>query len=414
LKQLFIFPVSFPYYKAAENTFLEHEVIILLKYFPEIIIFPSVALGRKQEIDNKIKIDLSLANYISLKRHKLIESALALLTPILYKEIFNNYKQQDFNNIKRIIRFTSYALIVKKWFKNYLTDHDINNENILLYTYWCTSTTLGLGLMKKRYKNIKLISRAHGIDLYEERGPIFYRRRTLELLDAFFLISNDALNYTTKKYPESIKKYKVSGLGVKSAGFVCHHSNDNVFRIVSCSYVDENKRVNLLLESIIELCQSNPEQIIQWDHFGDGILFNELKSLVNKVTLNNIKITLHGWIDNELLMQYYKENCVDLFISLSSSEGRPVSMQEAQSCGIPILATAVGGVSEIVIPEVGILLNQNPTPIEIAEGILFFIINPDKAKTMREESIKNWQMNFNAEINFENFAKELKMLSDKI
>jgi len=71
-------------------------------------------------------------------------------------------------------------------------------------------------------------------------------------------------------------------------------------------------------------------------------------------------------------------------------------------------------VSEIVVPEVGILLTQNPTPTEIAEGILFFINNPDKVQIMRQKSVENWQLNFNAEINFENFAEELKLLSEKI
>ena len=125
-------------------------------------------------------------------------------------------------------------------------------------------------------------------------------------------------------------------------------------------------------------------------------------------------INLFGWIDNVEVLNHYKKNPVDLFISVSASEGRPVSMQEAQSCGIPILATAVGGVPEIVSKEVGMLLSQNPTPMEIVEGILFFINNPDKDLTMREESVENWKLNFNAEINFENFAKELKMLSEKI
>ena len=39
---------------------------------------------------------------------------------------------------------------------------------------------------------------------------------------------------------------------------------------------------------------------------------------------------------------------VDLFLTVSANEGIPVSIMEAQSFGIPVIATDVGGISEIV------------------------------------------------------------------
>ena len=83
---------------------------------------------------------------------------------------------------------------------------------------------------------------------------------------------------------------------------------------------------------------------------------------------------------------------------------------EAQSFGIPVIATAVGGTPEIVTEKVGILLSENPSPEEIARAIKFFIDHPEITKQMRSNSIENWEKNFNAEKNFSEFAKYLKMV----
>jgi colanic acid/amylovoran biosynthesis glycosyltransferase len=54
--------------------------------------------------------------------------------------------------------------------------------------------------------------------------------------------------------------------------------------------------------------------------------------------------------------------------------------------GIPIIATDVGGNSEIVTNDNGLLLSCNPNPIEIAEAIKWFTKNPIAVKAMRENS----------------------------
>lgn len=52
-------------------------------------------------------------------------------------------------------------------------------------------------------------------------------------------------------------------------------------------------------------------------------------------------------------------NDFDLFVNMSLSEGIPVSIMEAISFGIPIIATNVGGNAEIVNDETGVLIPVN-------------------------------------------------------
>ena len=59
----------------------------------------------------------------------------------------------------------------------------------------------------------------------------------------------------------------------------------------------------------------------------------------------------------------------DSFITTSSTEGLPVSIQEAMAAGIPIIGTNVGGIPEMIDGN-GVLLSANPSNKEVAEAIL--------------------------------------------
>ena len=118
-----------------------------------------------------------------------------------------------------------------------------------------------------------------------------------------------------------------------------------------------------------------------------------------------------GHLPNEEVLQYYRNNPVDVFINLSLTEGgAPVSIMEAISCGIPVVATRVGGNPEIVSDRNGILLSENPLPEEIAAALFTFIDNPGRAAQWRIGSRIVWQEKFNSLKNFEAFARRLKTI----
>jgi glycosyltransferase involved in cell wall biosynthesis len=103
-------------------------------------------------------------------------------------------------------------------------------------------------------------------------------------------------------------------------------------------------------------------------------------------------------------MAFYKDNPVDVFLNVSESEGCPVSAQEAASCGVPIVATDVGGNSEVATEANGFLLPPNPTPDEIAETLLSLIDHPAAAAVKGENSKALWRTRFAAEQNSQAFA----------
>jgi glycosyltransferase involved in cell wall biosynthesis len=83
---------------------------------------------------------------------------------------------------------------------------------------------------------------------------------------------------------------------------------------------------------------------------------------------------------------------------------------EAISYGIPVIATSVGGNTEIVSDRNGILLDSNPTPEEIAQALLKICDSPGLAQKMRVESRRVWEESYNADVNFRAFAEQLKAI----
>ena len=115
-----------------------------------------------------------------------------------------------------------------------------------------------------------------------------------------------------------------------------------------------------------------------------------------------------GQLPNNQILKYYSENKVDCFIHTSEIEGgAPVSIMEAESAGIPIIATDVGGVREM-IQNNGILLSSNPTVDEIANAIEIIINSSDKEKEeMKRNSERIWNEKFDAKKNAKKFIEEV-------
>jgi glycosyltransferase involved in cell wall biosynthesis len=82
-------------------------------------------------------------------------------------------------------------------------------------------------------------------------------------------------------------------------------------------------------------------------------------------------------------MSFYSSVPVVLFINVSSSEGVPVSIMEAMSFGIPVMATDAGGTSELVSEKTGLLINIDIAPQELAYKIEELISRPDLSKLRR-------------------------------
>ena len=279
----------------------------------------------------------------------------------------------------------------------------------LIYSYWLSTGAIA-AIFSKHYseKSIPIISRVHNFDLYAERHnpPICpYQPFLVNSIDKVVAISNDGHDYLLKKYPKSSKTITKSRLGVLG-GKKAVPSSDNVLRIVSCSFLVPVKRVELIAKALMKI-----DIPIHWVHIGDGPERVNIEALISQINNPKIKVLLLGQLPNEEVLHYYETHPVDLFINVSSFEGIPVSIMEAMSRGIPVAATPVGGIPEIVNQDNGFLFSINPSASEIREVLKnFYGLKKEKQLQKRSSAFATWENMYNAETNYLSFINELYLL----
>ncbi|MDO8872116.1 MAG: glycosyltransferase family 4 protein [Methanoregula sp.] len=100
---------------------------------------------------------------------------------------------------------------------------------------------------------------------------------------------------------------------------------------------------------------------------GEGELGDQIKQFIHKNNLQDM-ISLLGWVPHEELPDHL--NKLKLLVLPSYTEGFPNIILESMACGVPVLATPVGAVCDILDDGVtGFLLEQN-SPEKIADTII--------------------------------------------
>ncbi len=264
-------------------------------------------------------------------------------------------------------------------------------------------------LLKLKNLEIKVVSRAHGWDVHEERHSNNYlpfRNLLAEILNTVYTISENGKAYLSIRYPSLKEKIQISRLGTMSLLSIPEILKDGTFHILSISSIIPLKRVDKILEFLSSLTNLK----IKWTHIGTGSEFEKLKKLaIQKSQQNpNFSFEFLGQLSNSNVRDVLATRYFDLFINLSETEGIPVSIMEAQSAGIPVLATNVGGTSEIVTCENGFLVKKDFIIKEVVSIIQKYLSSTEEEiQQKRNASNENWKQNYNAETNYNEFVKLL-------
>ena len=110
---------------------------------------------------------------------------------------------------------------------------------------------------------------------------------------------------------------------------------------------------------------------------GDGQERAALETLVTQLGLNE-HVEFLGW-RRDLAALY---GGMDLFVLTSLNEGTPVSLIEAMAAGVPAIATAVGGVPDVIEDGVSGALIPPRQPEELADAIVQAVLQPEQAQRM--------------------------------
>jgi glycosyltransferase involved in cell wall biosynthesis len=138
------------------------------------------------------------------------------------------------------------------------------------------------------------------------------------------------------------------------------------------------KRVELLLHATGHASQAGAP--VQLAVVGDGAERSALQSLARELGIREI-VHFLGYRRNLPRIAA----AADLAVLSSDNEGTPVSLIEAAAAGTPAVATAVGGVAEVVTPDTGVLVPPGDERA-FAQALVDIVNQPALRRAMGERA----------------------------
>jgi glycosyltransferase involved in cell wall biosynthesis len=132
------------------------------------------------------------------------------------------------------------------------------------------------------------------------------------------------------------------------------------------------KGLKYLLEAAALVKSKYPD--VQFEVYGEGELHQELITMASQLGLRSEEIFLGQFSTREEL--YHIMAKTDVFVLPSLLEGQPVVIVEAMAYGCPIVATAVGGVPELIQDGINGLLCQPANARDLAQKIQMLVEDP--------------------------------------
>ncbi len=397
MRTLNLFTQRFPF--RGGETFLETEIMFLASSFDKVHVFP-LEKGDQYSISLPENVFVSeIPQQFGKPLKKLIWNHFGIILMYFLQAITGSkhrirYITQFSFNWNRLMGILFISDNINNYFKS-------DDKNIVFYSYWFNEWASALAISRQNGLKGKLITRAHGYD-YDElqngRGYFPFRESEVKQFDRIVHISAYGMHKMQNQFPNA-KNIFLSRLGVKDNSMNFGGNVENVYQLVSCSNFVSLKRLKFIIDTLSKL--NIP---FHWTHFGNGTERPEIEKYANQ-KLQQGTFEFMGHVPNAEMLNYYKNNPVDLFINMSELEGIPVSMMEAIAAGIPLVGCDVCGVPEIVTEQTGLLLPKEVDPETAAIKIAQFLIEKARDGDCRLGIQQFQQHYFNAEANYKKFIE---------
>src|SRR3989344_500661 len=359
---LLVMGTTFPRWENdTEATFVKDLSYELSKYFNVNVLVPHYKGLKLYDSKEKLKI------------YRFIYFYPTSLEKLAYGGILPNLKKNPLLWIETPFLFLSELI---------KTFEIIKKENIeVLHTHWIFPQGL-VGAISKKFFKIKHLSTIHAGDIIAlKKIPFsnyiinFIVKNTDKITSVSSFGKNKLLEIANKSLKEEInKKVRILPMGTYLEQFKKRKlKRGRVKNILFVGRLAEKKGVSYLIKAISLLNKEVRLLII-----GDGPLKKDLLSFTNKLNLKN-KIEFLGYKTGKEKLKYFFD--ADLLVvpsivtKIGDTEGLPVVIMEGLASGLPIIATDVGGIKEIIKNGYNGLIIKEKNSKEIANKIKLVIEN---------------------------------------
>lgn len=321
----------------------------------------------------------------------------------------------------RIISFDSYAWMVEhyeqKLFSRFLLHQDANNFDIIL-----AEDPVAALISNKVFSSKKPIvltmhsyfGKSMGIIGKKVFSPTtkYYEQVKKEHLSAINVvdliigvddrIKNDCISYIAENGYNSPKVIAIENF-VDTEKY-CPIENNYSLTDIKRKYGVEGKRI---ISCIRRLCDKNgvvfavrAMSYLSDDYVllvgGDGDCKREIEKEIEESGLQN-KVLLLGAVQNDEVLKLYSISDYSLVPSITVNglqEATSISALEAMSFSIPVIASNIGGLKQIINNRQNGFLVEEQNPKEIAHTITELGLNPELLKTVKTNARKTVVENY--------------------
>jgi len=235
-----------------------------------------------------------------------------------------------------------------------------------------------------------------GRDVFDFPKQSIVHRKLLEYVLGkadILTATSKMLNQETRKYISKKSNVHTIPFGVDLRRFKpLKRTGEKPLVIGIVKKLEKKYGIRYLIEAFAQV-EKNHHSLKLWI-VGTGSQDGLLKRLVHRLNLED-NVVFWGFINNHKIPKILNE--MDIFVvpSIEPSETFGVAAVEAAACGLPVIASNIGGLPEVVIDgETGFLIPPKE-PQEIVEKLILLIQNKELRKQMGKESRKFVESNYN-------------------
>ncbi|MBI5965718.1 MAG: glycosyltransferase [Chloroflexi bacterium] len=252
------------------------------------------------------------------------------------------------------------------------------SECELLHCWNYTGHIIG-GVVSK-FTRVPCIYSIGGLDPWKKNWQLPFYRLLNWLADVFVFQSDIERDAVSRKEWIPLKRTMIIPNGMDHTRF--HPANRDEVReeirkemslhlslplILSVGSLRRIKGHDVLIEAVRRICEAQPDLPFQVLIVGDGPLREAYEQ-----SSRGLPITFSGFRKD--VERFYL--AADLYCQPSRSEGLPNAVIEALGCGLPVIASEVGGISALVTAENG-LLCKSEDPESLAKQVYSLLLLPE-------------------------------------
>jgi len=299
-----------------------------------------------------------------------------------------------------IISFEAY-----KMFTKHIGECDLVHAHGHVYMASCLA-----GIVAKKLKKPFIVTQHNTfidyrsfLNVVEELNDQSIGKSVLKNADKITTVSKETMKYVLRLGADKTKTQVIYN-GVDIDTFRPVNKNESRTRlglpknrkiVLSVRRLVYKNGLGTLIESVPLVAKKHPD--VLFVVAGKGPSRKLIEDRIKELGISQ-NTTLAGFVPDELLPVYY--DAADYFLLPSASgEGLPLVLLEAMACGLPVIATAVGGTPEILKHNKNGILVPPINPKAMAEATSKLLSNEKLATTLGKEARRNVEDNYTWEEN---------------